>query len=56
MSLISTIFHLLDEDECQGSGICGNGTCLNTEGGFECACMDGFTPGVMQICEDIVRI
>ena len=27
-------------------GLCGNGTCSNVHGGFECECDPGYTPGV----------
>lgn len=41
----------VDDDECQsGVGVCGNGTCSNLIGGFECSCTDGFAPGPMQVC------
>ncbi|MBM4358896.1 MAG: hypothetical protein FJ096_12400 [Deltaproteobacteria bacterium] len=33
-----------DVDECETPGFCGtDATCLNTRGGFECTCNDGFT-------------
>ena len=44
---------LPDDNECSISNVCGNGTCSNVEGGFECSCGDGFAPGPMQICEDV---
>ena len=31
--------------------VCGNGTCSNVEGGFECSCNDGFAPGPMQVIQ-----
>ena len=34
---------LADKDECtQISGLCGNGTCVNTAGSFRCSCHNGF--------------
>lgn len=30
---------------------CGNGTCTNVIGAFECACEEGFEPGPMMSCE-----
>lgn len=30
---------------------CGNGTCKNVIGGFECTCEEGFEPGPMMTCE-----
>lgn len=30
---------------------CGEGTCTNVIGGFECACAEGFEPGPMMTCE-----
>lgn len=42
----------LDVDECRERGpVCGNGTCSNVIGGFECDCRDGFTAGPSQTCE-----
>lgn len=35
------------------NNVCGNGTCLNVEGGFECSCAEGFAPGPNQVCEDL---
>ena len=29
---------LSDIDECANGGACSGGTCINTEGGFECQC------------------
>uniref|UniRef100_A0A672H6I1 Fibrillin-1 n=1 Tax=Salarias fasciatus TaxID=181472 RepID=A0A672H6I1_SALFA len=42
-----------DTNECEVGNPCGNGTCTNVIGGFECACEDGFEPGPMMTCEDI---
>uniref|UniRef100_A0A803VCW3 Fibrillin 3 n=1 Tax=Ficedula albicollis TaxID=59894 RepID=A0A803VCW3_FICAL len=42
-----------DTDECSIGNPCGNGTCTNVVGGFECACDEGFEPGPMMTCEDI---
>lgn len=34
-----------DIDECEVSGLCGQGgRCVNTHGSFECYCMDGYLP------------
>lgn len=41
----------VDNDECRVQGACGNGTCLNTVGGFSCTCDDGFFSGPNEICE-----
>lgn len=39
-------------DECREMGpVCGNGTCSNVIGGFECDCRNGFTAGPSQTCE-----
>lgn len=43
----------MDTDECNIGNPCGNGTCSNVIGGFECACDEGFEPGPMMTCEDI---
>lgn len=40
-----------DTNECSIGNPCGNGTCTNVLGGFECACEDGFEPGSMMACE-----
>uniref|UniRef100_A0A8D0D984 Fibrillin-1 n=1 Tax=Sander lucioperca TaxID=283035 RepID=A0A8D0D984_SANLU len=40
-------------DECSIGNPCGNGTCTNVVGGFECSCQEGFEPGPMMTCEDI---
>ncbi|KAF0042112.1 hypothetical protein F2P81_005644 [Scophthalmus maximus] len=42
-----------DTDECSIGNPCGNGTCTNVVGGFECSCQEGFEPGPMMTCEDI---
>lgn len=42
-----------DTNECDIGNPCGNGTCTNVIGGFECACDDGFEPGPMMTCEGI---
>ena len=39
----------VDDNECARSNVCGNGTCSNVEGGFECSCQDGYAPGPMQV-------
>lgn len=45
---------LSDENECIiNANICGNGTCTNVKGSFECTCNVGYSPGPFQICEDI---
>lgn len=41
----------LDTNECDIGNPCGNGTCTNVIGGFECACDEGFEPGPMMTCE-----
>lgn len=42
---------LADTDECSIGNPCGNGTCTNVIGGFECNCDEGFEPGPMMTCE-----
>ncbi len=44
-------FFNTDTNECDIGNPCGNGTCTNVIGGFECACDDGFEPGPMMTCE-----
>lgn len=45
-----------DRNECVDSaGICGNGTCRNRIGGFECLCSPGFEPGADNTCQGIKR-
>lgn len=46
------IIFVKDLDECrERPSICGNGTCSNVIGGFECDCRDGFTSGPRETCE-----
>lgn len=52
-SLFSFFFFNTDTNECDIGNPCGNGTCTNVIGGFECACDDGFEPGPMMTCEGI---
>lgn len=40
-----------DTDECSIGNPCGNGTCTNVIGSFECNCNEGFEPGPMMNCE-----
>lgn len=40
-----------DTDECSIGNPCGNGTCSNVVGSFECSCHEGFEPGPMMNCE-----
>ncbi|KAJ6664070.1 hypothetical protein lerEdw1_008285 [Lerista edwardsae] len=42
----------IDTDECSVGQPCGNGTCKNIIGSFECTCEEGFEPGPMVTCED----
>ena len=43
-----------DKNECDDSpGVCGNGTCRNVVGGFECFCSPGFEPGSDGTCKGI---
>lgn len=48
---IHSIFNVfVDYNECvANTNICGNGTCSNLNGSFECSCEAGFTPGPMQV-------
>ena len=44
--------HCVNIDECSiMRGVCGNGTCVDIPGGFECQCDDGFEtmPPLMQV-------
>lgn len=44
---------LTDIDECQTSGICMNGRCVNTEGSFRCECPPGLAIDVDgRVCVD----
>ena len=44
----------VDDNECLAiPNVCGNGTCSNLNGSFECACENGFAPGPLGNCEDI---
>ena len=37
--------------------LCIGGTCLNTDGGFKCECLDGFTLGPDgRTCTDSVQV
>lgn len=46
-------FTLTDIDECQTSGICMNGRCVNTEGSFRCECPPGLAIDVDgRVCVD----
>jgi len=40
-----------DTDECLDEGVCGEGLCVNVDGGFECDCADGYVAGVDGTCE-----
>lgn len=42
---------IVDIDECAVGTPCGNGTCKNIIGSFECTCEEGFEPGPMVTCE-----
>ena len=39
-----------DKDECEDRGVCGEGSCENTVGGFECSCNSGYEPGPQEKC------
>lgn len=44
--------YVSDDNECiSRRGICGNGTCTNVIGSFQCSCNAGFEPGVDNICQ-----
>uniref|UniRef100_A0A8C2EZW0 Fibrillin 2b n=1 Tax=Cyprinus carpio TaxID=7962 RepID=A0A8C2EZW0_CYPCA len=45
-----------DTDECSIGNPCGNGTCSNVPGGFECSCQEGFEPGPMMTCEGTLKV
>lgn len=38
----SCVFYFVDIDECQQSGICLNGHCMNQDGSFKCICDHGY--------------
>ena len=41
-----------DIDECaQTSGVCGNGTCVNTGGSYKCSCHIGFRLDRRGVCQ-----
>ncbi len=42
-----------DINECVQANICGNGTCVNVQGTFQCNCGPGFAPGHDGICEGL---
>ena len=50
--IYSVLLVHLDIDECNiMRGVCGNGTCQNTNGSFTCDCEEGFeSTMMMQIC------
>ena len=50
------LLSLLDEDECGISNPCGNGTCVNVVGGYECQCRAGFAPGPRQTCQGTKKL
>ena len=33
-----------DRNECEDDGVCDNGRCVNTNGGFYCSCNRGYIP------------
>ena len=41
-SLSSDNTACIDHDECAQTGMCANGRCTNTDGGFKCECLPGF--------------
>lgn len=43
-------FFFSDKDECREYDVCGNGTCINSLGAFECSCNVGFEPGPHEKC------
>ncbi|KAI5643949.1 calcium-binding EGF domain-containing protein [Phthorimaea operculella] len=52
--LDGTGLNCIDADECaMDPRICGNGTCDNIPGGYECRCNRGFMQGPEQTCVDI---
>lgn len=51
MLILSAVI-FVDYDECVANiNVCGNGTCSNQLGSFECSCAAGFTPGPLQVCK-----
>ena len=48
---VSLSYPFSDTDECSIGNPCGNGTCTNVIGSFECNCNEGFEPGPMMNCE-----
>lgn len=48
-----------DHDECQDTGMCSNGHCINMNGSFKCKCNDGYTlspTGITCIGERNVKV
>lgn len=41
---------VLDEDECDMFGVCGNGFCVNIEGFYICNCLKGYVLGCFLLC------
>ena len=53
LQLVKCLFGV-DTDECLADGVCGEGVCINVDGGFECQCADGYAAGVDGTCEGIM--
>ena len=46
----------VDTNECLEDNVCGQGECVNVDGGFECRCADGYAAGVDGTCEGLQHI